>query len=213
MNWDWRNDCKPAESKGLECPFFCMSMSVSIPGIYCFETNHSQTLLLSCTWFWCVSSAERVLTEGLQGRCSQRQLELETSECFSIPMCDSGSRITGVAEMTGDRSRISLYTAPLHDSCGSPMHGGPEESDFSRDGWLPPAWVFQRTQVETLRFLITGSPKSQKVVSATCYGSPRSLGPVQPDTREWEIDPTSQCREHHNCKEKELKAAVNFWMN
>lgn len=86
-----------------------------------------------------MSSAERVLTEGLRGRCSQRQLELETSECFPIPMCDSGSRIAGVAEMTGGRSRISLYMAPLHDSRGSLMHRGPEESDFSRDGWLPPA--------------------------------------------------------------------------
>ena len=120
-------------------------------------------------------------------------------------MSDSWSRTTGVAEMIGGWSRIShspTSSPTMTREHGSPTAWEPRRVGLSHDIWLPPMWVFPRTQVEALSFPITWSLKSHKVASTISYWSQRSLGPLQPDPREWEIDSTSQCREHCGTKRR-----------
>lgn len=124
------------------------------------------------------------------------------------------SKITGMAEMVGCWASISISKQLLCKTSLSPLSMvGPWWSDHPM--WLlPPVWAFQRIQVEAVGFLLRTYSFLQ--VPERCFLHillVKKIARSSQDPREWELDSTSQCKEHHKYTQKALKIVINVCMS
>jgi hypothetical protein len=88
----------------------------------------------------------------------------------------------------------------------------PGQLGFLPDGWLPPKGGSQELLLwKVYGYLIAWTWKHKKVASTAFYWSRRLPGHIYLQKEGSHSD--SQCKEHQQCREKELKVAVGFCMN